>query len=589
MNWYFSAGDSPFFFPDQLGTLSFLPQAWIDSYGFGQSAIPRLWIDYPFHLITFLLSRLGLSWFVIDKIWWLGIIFLGVVSAYRLGRLVFSNKKAGWLFSLFYCFNSYTLMIFDGGQLGVLLGLASLPFVLTSVYHYLTKPNLLRALIVSLTLALLLAVDLRTFIIAIPLILSMLIVLVVNRRFKLHASVFLIPIILMSLHAYWLFPLIQYPAVTSSYQQFSGSASAGFFSFADFSHSFSLLHPNWPENLFGKVSFFRWQFLLIPLVAFAVLVRKKIPWQAQVGVILVIVGAFLAKGVQEPFIHVYSWFMGYIPGFSLFRDPTKWYLYTILGFGILLTLSLKSLRGKILIPLLILAGLWLYHPLFYATVRGNIRPLALPKEAIKLQQFIRHQPVGQSLWLPDREQYSYQTQQHPSLIATDLFAESSAAGIIRALKDSSQSAKLSTLGIGIIIVPPDYRRKLFLDHYQFQPQQRQALINALTEQNLTRINQFQDYAVFVTQQAAPRVKVVGDSLFFQQQFDPYWRLKLGSRNLIPTPTQDGLMQFGPIDSAETYQLEYLPQQAANRGAIWSGISLVVIVALVMRLQRYAID
>ncbi len=56
-------------------------------------------------------------------------------------------------------------------------------------------------------------------------------------------------------------------------------AAVQFFSFAKLDNAIALLHPNWPENIFGKVSFFRSEFLLLPIIAFSPLLflfRTKI-------------------------------------------------------------------------------------------------------------------------------------------------------------------------------------------------------------------------------------------------------------------------------------------------------------------------
>ncbi|PJE67859.1 hypothetical protein COU95_00040, partial [Candidatus Shapirobacteria bacterium CG10_big_fil_rev_8_21_14_0_10_40_9] len=70
------------------------------------------------------------------------------------------------------------------------------------------------------------------------------------------------------LHFYWILPtiLLRKPSFEP------GLAKAGwveFLSFADFSNSLSLLHPNWSENIFGKTYFFRPEFLILPILAFS--------------------------------------------------------------------------------------------------------------------------------------------------------------------------------------------------------------------------------------------------------------------------------------------------------------------------------
>jgi hypothetical protein len=59
MNFFFSSGDAPFFFEEQLKMLRFLPDLWRGQEGFGVSSLPLLWIDYPFRTITFILAKLG--------------------------------------------------------------------------------------------------------------------------------------------------------------------------------------------------------------------------------------------------------------------------------------------------------------------------------------------------------------------------------------------------------------------------------------------------------------------------------------------------------------------------------------------------
>ena len=79
------------------------------------------------------------------------------------------------------------------------------------------------------------------------------------------------------LNLYWVLPLLMLKentldALGSAY---TTVGALRFFSFADFSHSLSLLHPNWPENLFGKTYFLQPEFLLLPMLAFSSLLFVK--------------------------------------------------------------------------------------------------------------------------------------------------------------------------------------------------------------------------------------------------------------------------------------------------------------------------
>jgi hypothetical protein len=124
MNWFLASGDAPFFFPEQLKQLTLAPHLWHGDLGFGMSWLPLLWVDYPFRLITFVLSSLGLSWFVIDKLWWITVFVLATSGAYRLARHFLPEKKSAIIASIIYASNTYILLLFDGGQFGVALSSA---------------------------------------------------------------------------------------------------------------------------------------------------------------------------------------------------------------------------------------------------------------------------------------------------------------------------------------------------------------------------------------------------------------------------------------------------------------------------------
>src|SRR5437762_871250 len=111
MNWFFASGDAPFFFFEQLRQLQFFPDLWRGEEGFGVSYLPSLWVSYPFRLITLILSKLGFSWFVIDKLWWLGIFGLAVYGSYRLAKYVGIPQHFRFITTIIYSTNTYFLLL----------------------------------------------------------------------------------------------------------------------------------------------------------------------------------------------------------------------------------------------------------------------------------------------------------------------------------------------------------------------------------------------------------------------------------------------------------------------------------------------
>ena len=48
---FFISGDSPFYFPEQLKSLSWLPQVWNGMQDFGMLTVNRMWYDYALQQI----------------------------------------------------------------------------------------------------------------------------------------------------------------------------------------------------------------------------------------------------------------------------------------------------------------------------------------------------------------------------------------------------------------------------------------------------------------------------------------------------------------------------------------------------------
>ena len=158
-------------------------------------------------------------------------------------------------------------------------------------------------------------------------------------------------LIAVLVHSFWVLPVaLGGSSAAALGEEFTNPGMLKFLSVADFSHAISLLHPNWPENLFGKVYFMQPEFLVLPVIAFASLLFIKPTTKNKQLItyfsLLALIGAFLAKGVQEPGGAVFQWMFAHIPGFVMFRDPTKFYVYIALGYSILIPFTLERITKK---------------------------------------------------------------------------------------------------------------------------------------------------------------------------------------------------------------------------------------------------
>lgn len=537
MNWYFASGDLDFFWNEQMQSLSWFPQVFHAEKGFGLHALLSLWLDYPFRLLLKLLYSIGLSWFVIEKLLWISVFALAVYSSKKLAEYIVGKSLFSWLTPVIYTTNTYMLLLFGGGQLGVAWAYSFSPLVLLRFIQSIDQRLTIKDAIKNgLLLALLITFDLRLAYLILGAVALYYGLMIVDERLRrvsifyhlsLIFNLFVIPLIVAGLvHTFWILPVLLTGGSTASLGgEFTSSGMLKFLSVADFSHALSLLHPNWPENLFGKVYFLQPEFLVLPLLAFTALAaRLKINDERltinnkkannspsliinQLSFIryfslLALAGAFLAKGVQEPFGGIYAWMFTHVPGFVMFRDPTKFYLYIAIGYSILvpytfycLSHALKDFRYKQFIVyclLTVFVFYWLFtiRAVFMGVVKGNFRPTLLPQEYVQLKDMlVADRTPSRTLWIPQRENYAYFSDMHPVLATDSAF-----------VKDPLFTQKISQMGVRYVIVPIDVNKRLFLNDYRFDPSRRIALIEALGKTSLVQNTAFRDIAVFENDQ-----------------------------------------------------------------------------------------
>jgi hypothetical protein len=606
MEWFFAAGDAPFFFFDELRELSFFPDLWRGQEELGVSSLPLLWIDYPFRLITFLLFQIGFSWFWIDKFWWILVFSLAAFGAYTLTR--------SWLGSLIYSTNTYILLLFDGGQLGVALAYGCFPWVVSRAIAYISNKASKRETIqFGLLLGVFLFLDIRLAYIFLLLLILFVLMFYRNKTLHISAHSFLIPVIVLGMNSFWLIPAVLYRDSLGS--ALSNAISTGgdlsFFSVADFSHSLSLLHPNYPENLFGKVYFFKPEFLIIPMLAFFLFLNTKMSGVYISFGLIGLLGAFLGKGVQEPFGGIYEWLFNTIPGFFLFRDPTKWYVLTAVAYCVLIPKSLGMVSKRFSGIVFVVFWLFTLRFVFSGTVNGNITPPVMTKDYIVLKNILLADNMfGRTLWLPTPEPYAFRSNLHPAVSSQAVFLERSADKIISLFDNPETIQTIKAYGISYVIVPQDIEQKIFLKDYSFDPSLRDAIIAKLDSiPDLHRLSGFDRLAVYTISNSEGLVSLSGEQLSAEvldqdswsivfpsrneegvlsvkYNYDPNWRLKVGDYALAPIRSDRNFMHFVvPKGFAQEGTLLYLPTQAANAGAVVSFITFGIAIIALIRLKK----
>lgn len=651
-NWFIfpflSAHDFPFFFKETLSDFSMFPPAWSPGLGIGLGGeIMNFSLNsFVYFIVALFVNALGFSWELVYRIFIFGL-FL-VISIFSIVYLLKKTLQTPTFLQLLlsvliFTANTYILMILDGGQMGVALAYSIAPLVLGAFIKltndiYLKREFFGSSSIAALTLVVQIMFDVRIVL------LTMLIVATymaysyfIVQSFSLKSflrSLVLIGIVIFGFNAYWTLPIFFSKSDPSLdlLSSFNSIENFRFFSFAVFSQSLSLLHPNWPENIFGKSYFMRPEFLLLPLFAYVSLLfpkkNKKILFFATLGIL----GAFLAKGANQPFPQINVWLFTNIPFFAFFRDPTKFYLLTILSYGILIPfatgiiqkwlnekLKINLIDNKIVAALLkrsillisILYLLFLIRPVFFGQLNGTFARYEVPKEYIKLKNFLHSQKdFSRTLWIPTQHRFNYFSYSHPAVSGSDLFSATSSGEIIRKLHSKNSAKLLSDLSIQYIIVPYDSFGEIFVKDRRYDVKQHDNAIKELDSIKwINKLDGFGRIAVYKAPsvkdhfwlngkgdisytQIAPykyQLNVVADGpsrVIFTDAYNKYWIADNGNKILTSVKTDEGINSF-LLDNKGEYKLivYFSKQRYYVIGGIVTGISIFLFLIMILYRNR----
>lgn len=464
----FSAGDWPYLFAENIREFSYIPD------------IRFLWLSPYYQTFTRFLFEYGhLSWPMIEKLFW----FFPFIALSGLSSYYFTKS---WIGVLVYTTNTYILMVVGGGQMGVALAYALAPFVfkrfievpesITSFNEKLKAQNLkLKTLAFNgLLFAVQVMFDPRIALLTVVAAIAYWIVVRMELKSMIHS--FGIPLgITAVLHTYWWVPLLKNPDLIGTQLHEVSSDAVKYLSFASFSQTLSLLHPNWPENVFGKVFFMMPEFLLTTLLVYGIFlwgkkqdIRAALPYG-----LLALGGAFLAKGSQEPFGGLYVWLFEHVPGFWLFRDSTKFYVFITLAYTYLIPVSIASLASRwktgitassnVLGVLFLVMWAVLIRQAVTHQLGGTFQSHVIDPEYIQLKNLITSLPDGAATyWIPSRQRFGFMSQNHPALSESDEISGGNLTTTRSSLLSADAQLRLEQKDVVYVVVPYDTSGEIFL-------------------------------------------------------------------------------------------------------------------------------
>lgn len=610
-----SSGDWSFHFPEEISNFILSPSSWMFWYqgGLGGNWVFLTGLETYFLTTARIFYQLtGLPWTISERIlWYLPFLLIGTYASVFLMRTIVPRFVLWWLTPVIFLTNTYILMITGGGQMGIAMAYALAPLVLAQFIRFLREPTFRRSIITGFVLSIMILFDPRiAYVVLLGVFVYWSVAMVFERTARIRYVHFLvIPFVLAVLaHAFWILPLVVFriSPMESMGSAYNSVASVKFFSFSDFSHALALLHPNWPENLFGKVYFLQPEFLLIPVLAFfAFMKRKTSPSIISMGFIAIL-GVFLAKGANDPGGWMYLWLFTHVPGFNVFRDPTKFYLLIAIAYSILIPVALDRIGKKWVYVVFVLFWLITIRQAVTGGLGGTFVAHTVPSEYEVLKDVINQPEYFRTLWVPHVQRYGFLTYMHPAIDAGTVLDTSTPSAMLAWINSKEGEQQLARWSVKYIVLPYDSQGELFLDDRKYSEKQRNVYETALDANpniikkiipdmspklSVYETSGFNDHfwleqgigmGTLSWRMKSPTNYTLSVSgldrpatLIFSESYDPYWQLDIGGRIIRSEKTQDSLNSFSlPVLATASGTLEYLPQHYVWIGLAVSAVTMI---------------
>jgi len=612
-------GDWPYLFPEMVQSQSYIPSSWQSGYGGGMGGIsPAYFLSAYKFLFTRIAVFSGIPWAVVYRLFWFFLPVLLLSSGgWRLLSLV-NPPSCVWsraLAAVIIVTNTYVLMVTGGGQMGVFFAVSLYPWVLIAFFRFLRVTNdssntsyswLKEAILLGTVLGVQVSFDPRFAYLSV---ISMAVMYwfggnawsLLWRRLRFG---FLAGGVSVLLNCYWILPLLilKENTLDTLGSAYTTVEALRFFSFADFSHAIAALHPNWPENVFGKTYFLQPEFLILPLISFMSLLlvtrskreQHEFRWVWSFAV-LGLVGIFLAKGANAPFGFVYIWLFEYVPGFVMFRDPTKFYVLIMVSYAVLIPSTFNVISVVVnkhtreaswIIPVIFISfWIWLIRPVLSGSLGGTFTQKKVPEQYKDLQVFLQHEPgFYRTLWVPRQSRFTFTSSNQLSIEAGPLLGATDAATLSTAMHALDIQEHIAQLGIRYIIVPFDPYGELFTYDRAYSQTKRAEVEEVLDRVLWLKKTRSHDIAVYETPQSKDRFwlaqgelkgwrRIADDRyeadiviaeptrLMMSESFHTGWQVSIDGIRTSATKEPFGIMSF-PLSRAGTYTaiIEFAPRR-----------------------------
>lgn len=367
------------------------------------------------------------------------IVFVAPIAIYLLLRLFINNHFAILIGIFTFIYNTYALIL-NTGHLTLAAAYSISPLVLYFYIRLLHAKAKKVPLIIgtSLSLFVVTAYEPRlSIIIVFILVLYFLFYILLNKLNKkqiLNKTLLSLysGVLFLVLNFYWIWGLFN-----TSLKSNNNILDRGLFGneFFQLPNALTLYHSFWNGQapvafVINDVPFYFWILPLIVVLGVAINKRNK---NILFFALLSIIGVFLSKQIDQPLGITYAWLFENVPGFSAFREASKFYIIVAIAFSVLVaacinqlskigqSAKIKFLKFSIFIGL---GSLFLINvaPFITGTIGTTFKPKVIPEDYNIYNQFINDKEESfRVLWLPRDSRWATFSNKHQKLSMLDVY------------------------------------------------------------------------------------------------------------------------------------------------------------------------
>lgn len=398
---------------------------WISFLNFGSVNI-QIYFNI-FTSIWSMFTNLGFSYDLATKVTFLiPVAILGFITPYVLFKKLINHSFIAFIVALFYGTTTH-FIIRQTGHLPIAFVYSITPLILFSFINAL-KINDLKYWIFFILLSFIgICYEVRIMYIVYFILFFYFCFFHLKDIGKYVTQIIFSLVILILLNLFWLLPTL-FGGLITQIEQVANRGLFGTWLFT-LNHAFTLFESSWtgkyPNTQFVKQLIINY-FWLIPMMAFSVFsLNKNVKFKKQIiffGIISLI-GIFLTKQAVEPIAGAYLWLYNNFPGFNLFREASKFYLLTSIGYTGLLgysLLTLKEQRNIILskyvfssfVIIIISIAIINIKPLITGEIGTMFVPREIPNDYLIFNDFILKQnSYFRTFWTPNYSKWGSFTNQ----------------------------------------------------------------------------------------------------------------------------------------------------------------------------------